>query len=137
MLLRWRNHAGILNPAWQISIVRNYTCSCSFQKKEQQKFLEKRTAKVLFRKKNSKSSFQKKEVQKYYKFYLPKTFLNPIFAPTSLHSIFAPIFLHPIFAPTFFNLFAVLFFKKNFCYSLVDFKKIYGKIFSKKNLTYY
>ena len=23
MLLRWRNHAGILNPAWQISIVRN------------------------------------------------------------------------------------------------------------------
>ena len=22
MLLRWRNHAGILNPAWQISIKR-------------------------------------------------------------------------------------------------------------------
>ena len=30
MLLRWRNHAGILNPAWQISIVRNYIYSCSF-----------------------------------------------------------------------------------------------------------
>jgi hypothetical protein len=25
MLLRWRNHMGILNPAWQISLVRRHT----------------------------------------------------------------------------------------------------------------